>query len=190
MSKFFFFVLLSLSLTLHGQSPVFHKDSRYTGEAKLFLDTKYQQVDSAQAAYFVYVYIHKGVDVWSKKAWWRKLNCQVNAAVRIEVEGKNNGPEPLSAMLTWYKKNPNKPRVVETFIDGRNARELLIYDSNGKLAERYDYSKSWEQRPWGFYYEKIVHDQIERAGYEYYDTTQQRWVAICTQGCYVTKDIR
>ena len=187
------FVLLLLnSLCIMGvaQTPVYHQDMRYTGESKLYLDSLYQPTDSAHAACFIYVYAHKGQDVWSKKPWWRKMKCFEKSSMHLVVPGKDLGPQPLTATLVWYKKNPNIPRVTESFVDGRNVKELLIYDKKGKLAERYDYDKSWEGRPWGFYYEKMVGDQIERAGYEYYDTKELRWVVICTQGCYVTKDIR
>ena len=183
-------LLSSVYLESTAQAPVYHADTRNTGETKLYLDNRYQPTDSAHAACYIYVYIHKGQDVWSKKPFWRKMKVITKSSMHVVVPGKDLGPQPLTATLVWYKKNPYIPKVVESFVDGRNAKELLIYDRKGNIAERYDYDKSWEQKPWGFYYEKIEGGQVERAGYEYYDTKEMRWVAICTQGCYVTKDIR
>jgi hypothetical protein len=176
---------------LFAQHPYLHKSSSFSGEAKVYFDKNLQQVDSSSAQYYVIVLVQKGKDVWSLRPWWKKRH-QLYGPIANETSTLSGakGPFPLNGLVVWYKKDQSRPRVTEYYRDGRNAEKTTIYNRKGKVKEVYDYERTWNREPWGYYYEKMNKGNIERAGFEYFDTNRMKWESICTIGCYVTKDLR
>lgn len=176
---------------MFAQAPFLHPSSQYTGESKVFFNARLQQVDSSAAVFYTIVYVHKGVDVWSLRPWWKKRH-QLYGPIANETEEANlpAGPAPLNGLVVWYKRDHSRPRVSEFYRDGLSAEKTIIYNRKGEVKEVYDYSRTWNRQPWGYYYERMGKYGIDKAGFEYFDTQKRAWESICTQGCYVTKDLR
>lgn len=186
----FFFIALFIcdARMIHAQIPEMVLPELQEGEHKIYFDSLLRPVDEAKASFYVYTYFHLGKDVWSLKHPWRsgKYTLEWSGV----TPGKPGAPVPLHGVAKWFSSNYSRLVAEEQFAEGRFFGKTILFDKKQRPMTIYDYEKKFENGIWSLYVERYRKNTLTRAGFESYNVKTFRWDAVCTFGCYVSKDFR